>query len=269
MKTPRQVLLEGAILLERSGFTPHACAVDQDGVVTDPLSAGACHFCISGAARAVGFDGSDGDGSPEELVYIEAMDAVTRCTGTRTVSEWADRPNVSTAHAVALMRLAAESLNDLLCTRLEMLLAGTEVPRTAEGWLRDRRFAAVYGIAFAQGQAPAPVFDREDFSDIDLSGAFLLGARFLRCRLIGANFFRATLHGCMFVDCDAAAATFAEASLCGSLFHCVVLRGARLVGAKRDSCEFSWCEGLNGEANRATLADRLESGAVTVPEEGE
>lgn len=105
--TPSQILTRAADLMERTGFTPNACAIDSSGAVVYPHSTGATCFCVSGAARAVAFAGDDGDESPDELAYLSAMDAFVVHVGTETVREWADAPGRTKDDAVVAMRAVA------------------------------------------------------------------------------------------------------------------------------------------------------------------
>jgi hypothetical protein len=105
-----RVLEEAATFLERHGFVPGACARDHAHRPVPPDSANAARFCISGAARAVAFQGNDGDGTREESIYLQAMDAVCAYVGTATVHEWADVPGRTTEDAVRVMRAAAQTL---------------------------------------------------------------------------------------------------------------------------------------------------------------
>lgn len=109
---PTDILNAAADLIERTGFTPNACAVDPSGDVVLPSDQNAVRFCVSGAARRVGFQGTDGDGSVEERNYLAAMDAFCAHVGTDTVMEWADRPGVTTADAVQALRAASERLEN-------------------------------------------------------------------------------------------------------------------------------------------------------------
>jgi hypothetical protein len=108
--TPVEILRQAADMLERTGFSPLACAVGRGGELLEDVSIEATRFCVSGAARAVAFRGIDGDGTPQEKAYLEAMDAFCRFVGTKTVMEWAGAPGRSTEDACAGLRGAARSL---------------------------------------------------------------------------------------------------------------------------------------------------------------
>lgn len=108
--TPVEILRQAADLLERTGFSPLACAVGRGGELLEDISIEAAQFCVSGAARAVAFRGIDGDRTPQEKAYLEAMDAFCKFVGTKTVMEWADAPGRNTEDACAGLRGAAASL---------------------------------------------------------------------------------------------------------------------------------------------------------------
>lgn len=107
---PADILEQAADLLEKSGFVGHACAVGRGGERLPDISIDAVKFCVSGAARAVAFHGVDGDGTPQEKAYVEAMDAFCRFVSTQTVMEWADAPGRTTKEACEALRGAAKRL---------------------------------------------------------------------------------------------------------------------------------------------------------------
>jgi hypothetical protein len=105
--TTKEILEQAADLLEKTGFSPNACAMGRGGERLPDVSIEATRFCVSGAARAVAFRGIDGDGSPQERAYLEAMDIFCRFVGAATVMEWADVPGRTTEEACEALREAA------------------------------------------------------------------------------------------------------------------------------------------------------------------
>jgi hypothetical protein len=110
--TPKEILNRAADLLERTGFVGTACAVGRGGERLLDVNIEAVRFCVSGAARAVSFRGIDGDGTPQEIAYLEAMNAFCRYVGTTTVMAWADAPGRTTEDACVALHGAAATLGD-------------------------------------------------------------------------------------------------------------------------------------------------------------
>ena len=108
--SPIEILERAAALLAKTGFAGKACAAGHGGERLPDVSIEAIRFCVSGAARAVGFRGVDGDGSPQEIAYLTAMDAFCKHVGSATVAEWADAPGRSTDEACKALRGAADDL---------------------------------------------------------------------------------------------------------------------------------------------------------------
>lgn len=85
-----------------------------------------------------------------------------------------------------------------------------------------------YGWLLNEGLIPRLPMDGENFSDEDLSrvnfgGASLVGAQFLRSRLVGTGF-----HGC-----DLRGARFDKADLTRAVFRGALLEGASFEGVVR------------------------------------